>query len=230
MKKHFGTKAFLCLVLTVVLSLSVGLGTVVSYADETVEEDVNNNLQIPEENIENTDEIQHTGAENGETGEENFFTLLYSMAMDNFGEIFSLLAFVGTLVVGFLYKKGLLPLFSKAVSSIGQGIGQIKEESARASEASGVKIDGLCEKLAELENSFIIFSESLSSLEGKLKSEQAALSERNKMSVIMNSQVDLLYDIFMSSSLPEYKKEAVGAKFLQMREELEKNELTESEK
>lgn len=162
--------------------------------------------------------------------EGNFFLFLYEGVMDNISEIFSLFSFIGTLVIAFIYKKGLLPLFSKTVTGLKDGIGAIKEESESALSAGGQKIDLVRDKLSEIENTFSLFSESVTSLESKLAAEEALASERKKLEIIMGSQIDLLYDIFMSSSLPEYKKEAVGAKFLQMREELKKNELTAEEK
>lgn len=162
--------------------------------------------------------------------EKNFFLFLYEGVMDNISEIFSLFSFIGTLVIAFIYKKGLLPLFSKTVAGLRDGIGAIKQESESALSAGGQKIDLVRDKLSEIENTFSLFSESVSTLESKLAAEEALTSERKKLEIIMGSQIDLLYDIFMSSSLPEYKKEAVGAKFLQMREELKKNELAAEEK
>ena len=178
----------------------------------------------------------HTGGTGGTgddfKGEEdkNLFVLLYEGAMDNLSEILSLFSFIGTLLIAFIYKKGLLPLFSKTVTGIRDGIGAIKKESEEARNFNSSKIDSVRDKLAEIENTFTLFSESVATLEAKLAAEEALTSERKKLELIMGSQIELLYDIFMSSSLPEYKKEAVGAKFLQMREELKKNELAEEEK
>ena len=44
--------------------------------------------------------------------------------------------------------------------------------------------------------------------------------------VCLISQVDMLYAIFMSSALPQYQKDEVGARIKEMREELEKYEET----
>ena len=217
MKRHNKViKIFICAVL---FSLLFSLGTIFALADENID-DVNNNLQIQAGEVEGIEETVGGGDEIAENTEDNVFSLLYEKTMANLSEIFSVLAFLGTIGIGFLYRRGLLPIFTKAVGSIGESIGNIKEEGERISEASGAKIDSLTERLSEIESSFSIFSSSLSSLESKLQSEEAAMTERQRLSVIMNSQVELLYDIFMSSSLPEYKKEAVGAKILKMREEL----------
>ncbi len=202
------------------LVLLLGLGAIFACADEIDDVNVNASLQNSAGEVENTHESATVGDENEVDEGKNFFALIYDKAMNNLSEIFSILAFIGTLAVAFFYKRGMLPLFTKAVNGIGQGISEIRKESERAAEESGIKIGAIADKLSAVEEAFAAFSSSLAALEEKLESEEAAISERRKMSVIMSSQVDLLYDIFMSSSLPEYKKEAVGAKFLQMREEL----------
>ena len=43
-----------------------------------------------------------------------------------------------------------------------------------------------------------------------------------ELRLILNSQIELLYEIFMSSSLPTYQKDAVGARFAEMKRALEK--------
>ena len=45
-----------------------------------------------------------------------------------------------------------------------------------------------------------------------------------KIKFVLESQIDMLYTIFISSSLPQYQKEEVGAKINQMKEELMKYE------
>ena len=40
------------------------------------------------------------------------------------------------------------------------------------------------------------------------------------MRVIMSTQIDLLHDIFMSSSLPYYRKEEVGERVAEMKRAL----------
>ena len=40
------------------------------------------------------------------------------------------------------------------------------------------------------------------------------------MKIILESQIDMLYDIFMSSSIPLFQKEAVGEKISAMKKRL----------
>jgi hypothetical protein len=76
------------------------------------------------------------------------------------------------------------------------------------------------ERLGELENSVTLFRETLDTLEEQLQCEAEYVKERKKMNRIMLAQIDMLYDIFMSSALPQYQKDAVGGKIQIMKEEL----------
>ena len=48
--------------------------------------------------------------------------------------------------------------------------------------------------------------------------------ENQNLTVIISAQIDMLYDIFMSSALPQYQKDAVGERVALMKEALRGNE------
>ena len=50
----------------------------------------------------------------------------------------------------------------------------------------------------------------LDEVEKRLEALAYDKSERDKMKLILESEVELLYDIFMSSGLPEYQKDTVA--------------------
>jgi len=50
-----------------------------------------------------------------------------------------------------------------------------------------------------------------------------AQQERQELKLILDSQIDMLYDIFMASALPQYQKDAVGEKIAKMKEAIAKN-------
>ena len=49
-------------------------------------------------------------------------------------------------------------------------------------------------------------------------------SERRVIRALMSEEVELLGDIFMSSSLPDYKKEEVGVRLNKLRETIKNEE------
>ena len=122
------------------------------------------------------------------------------------------------MVLAFAYKKGLLPLLSRAVNTLGSTVGRIKEDTESYAKESGSRLRELTEKLSSAEGVITGFGETLSRLEGELSELRGADADKKRYEAILASQVELLYDIFMSSALPEYQKEAVAKRIASMRE------------
>lgn len=175
----------------------------------------------------NMEQVEQNAPENSpvvgevsKTDEVNIFEEIYKKASEYAAEIISVLTFVGTLIVGFAYKKGLLPLVTRAVTAIQSAVNKIKNDTEESAKASATGMEGISERLAGVENSLSILTDDLMEMSAKLECESEAIKERRKMKTILLSQVDMLYDIFMSSSLPQYQKDATGARMQSMREEL----------
>lgn len=158
---------------------------------------------------------------------DNLFEEIYNELYAHASEIISALTLVGTLIIGFAYKKGLLPLVSRAVNGIQSAVGKIKENTEQGAKSTQDGIEAINTKLSELENSLNIFSESFCELGERLECCCDYENDKKKMSTLISAQVDMLYDIFMTSSLPQYQKDAVGARIGKMREELSAYEKSE---
>lgn len=192
--------------------------------------------EISKENIaEDTDteinNIENVGIlpQNEPTGEQNVFEQLYDVVCNYAAEILSTLTLIGTVIVGFAYKKGLLPLVTRAISAIQSTVNKIKCDTEEGTKNTAGALEGVCERLSAIENSISLLSEDIMEMGAKLESEGECIKERKKMKVILSSQVDMLYDIFMSSSLPQYQKDATGARIQSMREELGAYEKSEKQ-
>lgn len=158
-----------------------------------------------------------------ETVEENPFAELYEYATENADKIFSALAFIGSLVLAFFYKRGLMPALSSALGNLRSSVksfGDTAEKSLKNSENAcatvkdsmdlvGKGLDTLCISVAEIDK--------------RLSANEEQLNEAKVMKTIMSAQVDMLYNIFMSSALPQYSKDAVGERISEMRAMLSKN-------
>ncbi len=156
-----------------------------------------------------------------EAAEENIFSLAYETVLAHSGELLSGLAFIGTLVIGLAYKKGLLPAVTKTLSALGSAVSSIKEQTERSGESTECGLERLTERFGKLEGALAGFASTLESTEQKLDGLSATVTDRERMNIIMSSQIDLLYDVFMSSSLPAYQKEAVGERVHAMKQLLE---------
>lgn len=179
---------------------------------EKVEDDAENSAKAPT-NVENS--LPST-----EVNGENLFEQIYLKVCEYASEILSVMTLIGTLIVGFAYKKGLLPLVSRAISAIQSSVNKIKSDTEEGAKSTSLGMDTLSERLSGVENSLSLMSEDLMELSAKLECESECIKERKRMKTILTSQIDMLYDIFMTSSLPQYQKDATGARIQCMREEL----------
>ena len=155
-----------------------------------------------------------------EAAGENVFAEIYSVVKANADKIFSALAFIGTLIVGAMYKSGLLPILSDALAKFKSALDAIKSENERYESIASAKISDIGNSIKGIEDSIIKTNTEIARIENELSTYEAALAERKSMKIILTSQIDMLYNIFMTSSLPQFEKEEIGKKISQMREEL----------
>ena len=170
---------------------------------------------IPEDNIE-------------ATATDNFFSRVYEEVTAYASEILCGLTLIGSLTLAFAYKKGLLPLVEKSLIAIGNAVTGIKEstkENAEASSAFGVNIE---KQLSILEELLQSLAEKVNSLDRELleslRNESASRLEAKELRLVVDAQIDMLYDVFMSSALPQYQKDAVGERIAKMKEAIADNE------
>jgi polyhydroxyalkanoate synthesis regulator phasin len=150
--------------------------------------------------------------------EKNSFEEVYSLLMSHISEILSLAAFVGSLVIAVLYKSGLMPLVEKGLSAISKTAQKIKEvtelgEGKRQEDYAALKgsVTSLEEKLTNMKNAISEYSD-------RLEAKESAEKREHRMEALTEGVLDLLYEIFMTSALPEYEKARVGEKVAKMKE------------
>ena len=160
--------------------------------------------------------------ENGDSTktEENFFEMAFEKAKAHSEKILSAIAAIGSLLLAFTYKKGLLPALKSGIDNLRDSVVKLKKESEAQSESSSSLLITASEHLKNAEDMLTSLSNRLSELEGALKENAESKDEREKFKLILLSQTDMLYDIFMTSSLPQYQKDAVGEKIADMKEKI----------
>ena len=173
----------------------------------------------------NAEEIIDTEAV--EITEENVFSKAYNELTEYAGEILCAMTFAGSVILAIAYKKRLMPLVKGSLVSIGNAVSKIKESTSEGIEKgseigeaieqtlSGVTdtLDALAKRVDELDTM----------LKDRLKAEDGLAREREETRLILSSQIDMLYDIFMTSALPQYQKDAVGEKIAKMKGALGEN-------
>ena len=150
---------------------------------------------------------------------ENSFSRIYEFINENSDKLLSLCSFIGTLVIALLYKNGFIPGLKRATASVSEALNRIKEESERIAKGTQSN-DVALEKLLDQTQMQIKAIEAMCDNTDR----ESIESERRVIRALMSEEVELLGDIFMSSSLPDYKKEEVGVRLNKLRETIKNEE------
>lgn len=151
---------------------------------------------------------------------ENPFALIYDTTLMYASEILSLMSFIGTLIISYFYRRGLLPSVKGVLGNISTSVMKLKETSDKEIESRKEENTKIEKRLDVFDSALKNQSELISSLESRLIAEEDIYKQRERSNLILSSQIEMLYEIFMSSSLPQYQKEAMGEKINKMRKEL----------
>ena len=165
----------------------------------------------------------------GEITESNVYSEVYDVLLRHSDKILSALAFLASLLLALAYRSGIIPLIKGGLNTLAAAIGKLKEETDKASEISAKTISEAKDKLADAEKVLSTLNERLGTLEEKLGDAIEDKERAADMKVIMEAQIDMLYDIFMSSSIPLFQKEAVGEKISAMKRTLKASEADSDE-
>lgn len=151
---------------------------------------------------------------------ENPFALIYDTTLMYASEILSLMSFIGTLIISYFYRRGLLPSVKGVLGNMSTSVMKLKETNDKEIESRKEENTKIEKRLDVFDSALRNQSELISSLESRLIAEEDIYKQRERSNLILSSQIEMLYEIFMSSSLPQYQKEAMGEKINKMRKEL----------
>ena len=244
MKRKF--KAFAAMIILALL-LFATVTTSYAYTDSTVganvagtadnsdtSNEVGKNMNTDGTNdigaADNTDTVNES-AESEYTGAKNVFTSVFNQIKSYATEIFCAMTFIGSLILAYAYKKGLIPLVEKTLISIGGAVSKIREKTESGALATEKLGEDLLTRLEGSEALIKTLVDRIGTMNDDLASVKSSELERNEksneLSVIVMTQIDMLHDIFMTSALPQYQKDAVGERVAKMKEALAKNGKTE---
>ena len=156
----------------------------------------------------------------GEIREENVFEEIYDFALCHSDKILSALAAIGSLFIAFAYKRGLLPILNGALTKLGDSITKLREANDAAKQEANATLEKAEEKLVLAEKAVAGLAERLSAFEKNAENLTNTEKTVSDIESVILCQIDLLYEIFISSSLPIYQKEAVSQKITDMKKTL----------
>ena len=194
-------------------------------ASATVDEAANANEAEAVDNITAADGTAEAADDVPEkaTNGTNIFTEIYDACIANAGMILSALSFAVSLALTLIYKKGLIPMISRATGTMKNGIKAIGESLDQSRGETTDMLSGQGESIGKIGGELEKIAGEIKELSDKVGRVEDDMSSRESIRIIMQGQIDMLYDIFMSSALPQYKKDDVGTRISAMKEQLTKN-------
>lgn len=167
---------------------------------------------------EESESLQTENEENGTLGTPNVFEAAFT-ALEGFSsEILCALSFIGSMIIAFAYRKGLLPTVKNGIGAIGNAIGSMKESTESYAKQGEELLALMTDRLDRAERTLEAFEKAVAEIAEKSEDGEHAAHDRAEMKALMSAQIDMLYDIFMTSSLPQYQKDAVSERVREMKE------------
>lgn len=195
-------KKFLIAIFAIILLLCLCSYTV--YAEETLVVDGTKTEQI-EDGITTESELP--------TEDIHFSERIMQIAERHLSEIVSALTFLGTLVLGYLYKKGLLPTISAVFTKISEYIHGLKDNMEKQMSEFNTSARPVFEQMqkvidysAEMKKSFEEMSRRLDKSETEKKELEIALNTSREANLLT---AKLLCDVLTCTNIPQYMKDKI---------------------
>ena len=160
-------------------------------------------------------------------GEDNIFLTVYDEIASHLPELLSALSLLGAGMIAFCYKRGLLPLLKNGIGAIGSAA----MDCGKKAESYAEESRNLCEKANDSIHFITTYmkkiEEDLYSLDEKISAVCMQKKEKEVMRELMHGQIDMLLEIFLASSLPQFEKDRVCKKVEEMKRSLKAAESLE---
>ena len=148
------------------------------------------------------------------------FAMVYELVLDYATEILSALAAVASCLLALGYKKGLLPFLQQGLGVISGTVKNLGESAASANLTVCEQSEATRHATERIEESVAALCEGLTAVSERLALLEQASCERSGIREALVGQIDMLAEIFLASSLPEYRKEKIGATVAKLKAEL----------
>lgn len=144
---------------------------------------------------------------------------------ENADTLLGVLTLIGSLLVAFFYKTGLMPLLRSGLSALGDLLGKSRELTESFTKEAGERFARMEESVLPMADAMRKGEEALSALEEKLKALEEALSksekERRLTAEVLRTETELFYEMLVSVNLPEGQKESMTESYYRLKRILE---------
>lgn len=144
---------------------------------------------------------------------------------ENITHIFTGSSLSLSLILAFLFKKGLLPSLTNGLSKItdllASGVSKLTVATEKMAQSTDERLQAFADRISPVIEGAEKVSEVAKQTEQSLKIMQEELDrckkDREVLTVCLNKQTDFLYSVFMSANLPAYQKEQMGESYNDMK-------------
>lgn len=158
-----------------------------------------------------TDASADLTAPEAEDENASFLDALYGAYEENKSEIFSFASTVVSLILVFVYQRGLLPTVKGGLSLIEGQVKALREISSDTKAENSKAKDETQALAREMVESTQRMQEVLNAVAARAADEESREKTMKHLEECMLWQAELLGEVFLHSSLPEYEKERVTA-------------------
>lgn len=145
----------------------------------------------------------------------------------NGSTLLGVLTLLGSLLVAFFYKAGLLPMVRAGLSALKELIGKSHEATERFTQDANeifTRIEEQTKPTLALAERSITLIESLEERLGVLEEAlRASESDRRATAAVLRTETELFYELLHSVNLPEAQKESMTESYYRLKRELEAN-------
>ena len=142
--------------------------------------------------------------------------------------LLGVLSLIGTLLVAFLYKTGLLPLLRSGLSALGDLLGKNREVTEHFTKETGEQIHRIEEYMTPMVDTLARSENALRAMEEKLAALETALErsegDRQKTAAVLRTETELFYELLASVNLPETQKDSMTESYYRLKRILEAEE------
>lgn len=142
--------------------------------------------------------------------QESIFAAVYEKVFSYSAEILCTLTLIASLAVVFFYKNGLIPMLKNGIGVLSGTVKGLKDAASTQEESLNAFTEALNGKLTLANGMLEKATASLDEVTKRLEGAEAMKRDTDTLKRVLLSEIDMLYDIFMSASLPQYEKDRIG--------------------
>ena len=171
----------------------------------------------PPEHADDIDALDKEG-ENEEIGEisdtgTGILPELANQIRSNIPEILTTASLAISVILAFIYKKGLLPLLTGTLHRISAAVGEFSKKTEERSEDTRLLTEALKGRLETAEGAVEKISRALEGITLLLDEYKDRQNTAHIVITLFDAQLNLMLDLINSSNLPLTRKEELRAKF-----------------